>query len=138
MKVEKKKIILWWILTMLLILIMSAVKLYGQTSVTICPPASPTNFSPAPCSIEGASVEVTKFVIQIGVYRNRITPQPYTMCLRAGEFYYYYIAKFYDSREQAREELTRLQGMIDRSTVEAIYCDAIVVPLPLKDLSFFE
>lgn len=135
---KKKNILIWWILTMLLILIMSAVKLYGQTSVTICPPASPTNFSPAPCSIEGASTERPKFVIQIGVYRNRITPQPYTMCLQVGDLYYYYIAKFYDSREQAREELTRLQGMIDRSTSKAIYCDAIVVPSPIKDLSFFE
>lgn len=135
---NKKNIILWWILMVIMVFIISAVKLYGQTSVTICPPVNPTNFSPAPCSIEGASMEVTKFVIQIGVYRNRITPQPYTMCLQVGDLYYYYIAKFYDSREQAQEELKRLQGMIDRSTGKSIYCDAIVTPSPLKDLSFFE
>lgn len=135
---NKKNIILWWILMVILIFIISAIKLYGQTSVNICSPVSPINFSPAPCSIEGASVERPKFLIQVGVYRNRITPQPHTMCLQVGDLYYYYISKFYDNREQAQQELTRLHEMIDRSTGKPIYCDAIIVPSPLKDLSFFE
>lgn len=135
---SKKDIILWWVIMVILVFILSAVRLFGQASATICTTETPDKLSPAPCSIEGVSQEKIKYVIQVGVYRNKVTPMPYTMVLKVGDLYYYYLNRIFDSKESAQTELDFLRTLIDRSTGKPLYCDAFVTQYPIKDVSFFE
>jgi hypothetical protein len=85
-----------------------------------------THTKKANCSIVGESKETTIYVIQIGAYRNKITPFPNTICIPYGGLYRYYLNILFMTYEDAKSVCNYLD--------KKIYCDAKVVVFPIENI----
>jgi hypothetical protein len=117
-----------------LIILFSLVSIGAQAQVrdlSLCIEKRAEIRAPAPCSIKGVSEPTWGWLVQIGAYRQLITPNPgvfaYYFEDAEGGIYFYYIDKNY-SEAQARMTAHMLRS--------AIFCDAIAVPNPVPTILF--
>lgn len=119
-----------------------ATNLFGQLSINVteCSTELARPYVPAPCSIAGHSTRVELHMIQVGAYTNQIVPRPGCIVLESSLYdqtigqsyniYRYYIAGFFVSKQEAEK------FMVDKK-IKDVFCDAIVVPMPIQNMYGF-
>jgi hypothetical protein len=123
-----------------LVLFFSTFVSYGQVTIDYldCTSENLRPYTPAPCAINGSGVRVDLHMIQVGAYRQYITPEAGIMIVPSviegngttEMMFRYYYASFFPSKEAAEQ-------FLQNTNFKKRYCDAMVVPIPFQGVIGF-